>query len=207
MVLKLSSLSPNHLPTHSMRTAAHSVTAAVLRAWNVLVLIMSVWLKHRQDRVMCSPAGRLHQQAESRQERYTMPDSLQRCFRQQILSSLFANATFEAQWVQADRFVSYMGNGADNTGDYVISYNAAQGIDNKYSAFNFKKTGYSGSGNWIQKDQFMNTTGTVSGSGRESMPQLSGLTSIRTKCDVNINAWTLMRQVTITVPMYRYGTA
>ena len=99
-------------------------------------------------------------------------------------SSLFANATFEAQWTHADQFVSYMGNGADNTGDYVISYNAAQGIDNKYSVFNFKKTGYSGSGNWIQKDQFMNTTGTVSGSGRESMPQLSGLTSIRTKCDV-----------------------
>ena len=99
-------------------------------------------------------------------------------------SSLFANATFEAQWSHADQFVSYMGNGADNTGDYVISYNAAQGIDNKYSAFNFKKTGYSGSGNWIQKDQFMNTTGTVSGSGRESMPQLSGLTSIRTKCGV-----------------------
>ena len=81
-------------------------------------------------------------------------------------SSLFANATFEAQWTHADQFVSYMGNGADNTGDYVISYNAAQGIDNKYSVFNFKKTGYSGSGNWIQKDQFMNTTGTVSGSGR-----------------------------------------
>ena len=99
-------------------------------------------------------------------------------------SSLFANATFEAQWTHADQFVSYMGNGADNTGDYVISYNAAQGIDNKYSVFNFKKTGYSGSGNWIQKDRFMNTTGTVSGSGRESMPQLSGLTSIRTKCDV-----------------------
>ena len=97
-------------------------------------------------------------------------------------SSLFANATFEAQWTHADQFVSYMGNGADNTGDYVISYNAAQGIDNKYSVFNFKKTGYSGSGNWIQKDQFMNTTGTVSGNGRESMPQLSGLTSIRTKC-------------------------
>ena len=108
-------------------------------------------------------------------------------------SSLFANATFEAQWSHADQFVSYMGNGADNTGDYVISYNAAQGIDNKYSVFNFKKTGYSGSGNWIQKDQFMNTTGTVSGSGRESMPQLSGLTSIRTKCGgrykcVDINA-------------------
>ena len=99
-------------------------------------------------------------------------------------SSLFENTTFEAQWTHADQFVSYMGNGADNTGDYVISYNAAQGIDNKYSVFNFKKTGYSGSGNWIQKDQFMNTTGTVSGSGRESMPQLSGLTSIRTKCDV-----------------------
>ena len=108
-------------------------------------------------------------------------------------SSLFANATFEAQWTHADQFVSYMGNGADNTGDYVISYNAAQGIDNKYSVFNFKKTGYSGSGNWIQKDQYMNTTGTVSGSGRESMPQLSGLTSIRTKCGgrydcVDINA-------------------
>ena len=108
-------------------------------------------------------------------------------------SSLFADATFEAQWTHADQFVSYMGNGADNTGDYVISYNAAQGIDNKYSVFNFKKTGYSGSGNWIQKDQFMNTTGTVSGSGRESMPQLSGLTSIRTKCGgrykcVDINA-------------------
>ena len=86
-----------------------------------------------------------------------------------------------------------MGNGADNTGDYVISYNAAQGIDNKYSVFNFKKTGYSGSGNWVIKDQFMNTTGTVSGSGRESMPQLSGLTTIRTKCggrydSVDINA-------------------
>ena len=108
-------------------------------------------------------------------------------------SSLFANATFEAQWSHADQFVSYMGNGADNTGDYVISYNAAQGIDNKYSTFNFKKTGYSGSGNWIIKDQYMNTTGTVSGSGRESMPQLSGLTSIRTKCGgrydcVDINA-------------------
>ena len=108
-------------------------------------------------------------------------------------SSLFADATFEAQWTHADQFVSYMGNGADNTGDYVISYNAAQGIDNKYSAFNFKKTGYSGSGNWVIKDQYMNTTGTVSGSGRESMPQLSGLTSIRTKCGgrydcVDINA-------------------
>ena len=66
-------------------------------------------------------------------------------------SSLFADATFEAQWTHADQFVSYMGNGADNTSDYVISYNAAQGIDNKYSVFNFKKTGYSGSGNWIQK--------------------------------------------------------
>ena len=108
-------------------------------------------------------------------------------------SSLFANATFEARWSHADQFVSYMGNGADNTGDYVISYNAAQCIDNKYSVFNFKKTGYSGSGNWVIKDQYMNTTGTVSGSSRESMPQLSGLTSIRTKCGgrykcVDINA-------------------
>ena len=119
-------------------------------------------------------------------------------------SSLFADATFEAQWTHADQFVSYMGNGADNTGDYVISYNAAQGIDNKYSVFNFKKTGYSGSGNWIQKDQFMNTTGTVSGSGRESMPQLSGLTSIRTKCGgrykcVDINAASIDNGVNVQI--------
>ena len=78
--LTLSSLSQSRLHTHSMRTAAHSVTAAVLRAWSALALIMSVWLKHRQDRVMYLTAGRLHQQAASRQERYTMPDSLQRCF-------------------------------------------------------------------------------------------------------------------------------
>ena len=45
-----------------------------------LALIMSAFRKHRQETVMYSPAGRLHQQAESRQERYTMPDSLQRCF-------------------------------------------------------------------------------------------------------------------------------
>ena len=96
-----------------------------------------------------------------------------------------------AKWIQVDQFVSYLGNGADNKEDYYISYNAA--VTNQYNAFNFKKTGYSGSGNWIKKDQFMNTTGTVSGSGRESMPQLSGLTSIRTKCGgrykcVDINA-------------------
>ena len=149
-----------------------------------LALIMSVWLKHRQDRGMFTgwkitsaggkQAGKIY---DAGQLATMLSDS-------KYYSSLFANATFEAQWTHADQFVSYMGNGADNTGDYVISYNAAQGIDNKYSAFNFKKTGYSGSGNWIQKDQFMNTTGTVSGSGRESMPQLSGLTSIRTKCDV-----------------------
>ena len=78
--LTLSSLSQSRLHTHSMRTAAHSVTAAVLRAWSALALIMSAFRKHRQDRVMCSPDGRLHQQAASRQERYTMPDSLQRCF-------------------------------------------------------------------------------------------------------------------------------
>ena len=77
--LTLSSLSQSRLPTHSMRTAAHSVTAAVLRAWSALALIMSVWLKHRQDRVMFLPAGRLHPQAASRQERYTMPDSSQKC--------------------------------------------------------------------------------------------------------------------------------
>ena len=79
-VLKLSSLSQSRLHTHSMRTAAHSVTAAVLRAWSALALIMSAFRQHRQDRVMCSPAGRLHPQAASRQERYTMPGSLQRCF-------------------------------------------------------------------------------------------------------------------------------
>ena len=108
-------------------------------------------------------------------------------------SSLFADATFEAQWTHADQFVSYMGNGADNIDDYIISYNAEPSVTNKYSAFNFKKTGYSGNGKWIKKDQFMNTIGTVSGSGRETMPQLSGLTTIRTKCggrydSVDINA-------------------
>ena len=96
-----------------------------------------------------------------------------------------------AKWIQVDQFVSYLGNGADNKEDYYISYNAA--VTNQYNALDFKKTGYSGSRNWIQKDQFMNTTGTVSGSSRESMPQLSGLTSIRTKCGgrykcVDINA-------------------
>jgi len=47
-----------------------------------------------------------------------------------------------AKWIQVDQFVSYLGNGADNKEDYYISYNAA--VTNKYSAFNFKKTGYSG---------------------------------------------------------------
>ena len=157
---------------------------AVQLPWSALALIMSAWSGNTDKTGLC--LHRLEdyiQPAASRQERFTMPDSWETMLSDsKYYSSLFADATFEAQWTHADQFVSYMGNGADNTGDYVISYNAAQGIDNKYSVFNFKKTGYSGSGNWIQKDQFMNTTGTVSGSGRESMPQLSGLTSIRTKC-------------------------
>ena len=96
-------------------------------------------------------------------------------------SSLFANATFEAQWVQADRFVSYMGNGADNMSDFYRSYNAAYD-GNTAENFLFKRTGYtsvSGS-TWEIKDQFLNLTGGCDGGG--TLPSSGTLTSIRTKC-------------------------
>ena len=96
-------------------------------------------------------------------------------------SSLFANATFEAQWVQADRFVSYMGNGADNMSDFYRSYNAAYD-GNTAESFLFKRTGYtsvSGS-TWEIKDQFLNLTGGCDGGG--TLPSSGTLTSIRTKC-------------------------
>ena len=96
-------------------------------------------------------------------------------------SSLFANATFEAQWVQADRFVSYMGNGADNMSDFYRSYNAAYD-GNTAERFLFKRTGYtsvSGS-TWEIKDQFLNLTGGCDGGG--TLPSSGTLTSIRTKC-------------------------
>ena len=96
-------------------------------------------------------------------------------------SSLFANATFEAQWVQADRFVSYMGNGADNMSDFYRSYNAAYD-GNTAESFLFKRTGYtsvSGS-TWEIKDQFLNLTGGCDGGG--TLPYSGTLTSIRTKC-------------------------
>ena len=107
-------------------------------------------------------------------------------------SSLFANATFEAQWVQADRFVSYMGNGADNMSDFYRSYNAAYD-GNTAENFLFKRTGYtsvSGS-TWEIKDQFLNLTGGCDGGG--TLPSSGTLTSIRTKCGgryqcVDINA-------------------
>ena len=107
-------------------------------------------------------------------------------------SSLFANATFEAQWVQADRFVSYMGNGADNMSDFYRSYNAAYD-GNTAESFLFKRTGYtsvSGS-TWEIKDQFLNLTGGCDGGG--TLPSSGTLTSIRTKCGgryqcVDINA-------------------
>ena len=96
-------------------------------------------------------------------------------------SSLFANATFEAQWVQADCFVSYMGNGADNMSDFYRSYNAAYD-GNTAENFLFKRTGYtsvSGS-TWEIKDQFLNLTGGCDGGG--TLPSSGTLTSIRTKC-------------------------
>ena len=107
-------------------------------------------------------------------------------------SSLFANATFEAQWVQADRFVSYMGNGADNMSDFYRSYNAAYD-GNTAENFLFKRTGYtsvSGS-TWEIKDQFLNLTGGCDGG--DALPSSGTLTSIRTKCGgrykcVDINA-------------------
>ncbi len=96
-------------------------------------------------------------------------------------SSLFANAIFEAQWVQADCFVSYMGNGADNMSDFYRSYNAAYD-GNTAESFLFKRTGYtsvSGS-TWEIKDQFLNLTGGCDGGG--TLPSSGTLTSIRTKC-------------------------
>ena len=96
-------------------------------------------------------------------------------------SSLFADATFEAQWVQADCFVSYMGNGADNMSDFYRSYNAAYD-GNTAENFLFKRTGYtsvSGS-TWEIKDQFLNLTGGCDGGG--TLPSSGTLTSIRTKC-------------------------
>ena len=96
-------------------------------------------------------------------------------------SSLFANATFEAQWTHADQFVSYMGNGADNMSDFYRSYNAAYD-GNTAENFLFKRTGYtsvSGS-TWEIKDQFLNLTGGCDGGG--TLPSSGMLTSIRTKC-------------------------
>ena len=96
-------------------------------------------------------------------------------------SSLFANATFEAQWTHADQFVSYMGNGADNMSDFYRSYNAAYD-GNTAESFLFKRTGYtsvSGS-TWEIKDQFLNLTGGCDGGGM--LPSSGTLTSIRTKC-------------------------
>ena len=96
-------------------------------------------------------------------------------------SSLFADATFEAQWSHADQFVSYMGNGADNMSDFYRFYNAAYD-GNTAESFLFKRTGYTSvSGNtWEIKDQFLNLTGGCDGGG--TLPSSGTLTSIRTKC-------------------------
>ena len=95
-------------------------------------------------------------------------------------SSLFADATFEAQWVQADCFVSYMGNRADNMSDFYRSYNAAYD-GNTAENFLFKRTGYTSvSSTWEIKDQFLNLTGGCDGGG--TLPSSGTLTSIRTKC-------------------------
>ena len=99
--------------------------------------------------------------------------------------------TFCAQWEAADRIVSYMGNGADNKEDYYQSYSAAS--ENRFNVLDFKKTGHTTDGNWVYKDQFMNTAGSYAGDGTAVMPGQNGLTTIRTKCggrydSVDINA-------------------
>ena len=99
--------------------------------------------------------------------------------------------TFCAQWEAADRFVNYMGNGADNREDYYQSYSAAS--ENRFNVLDFKKTGHTTDGNWVYKDQFMNTAGSYAGNGTAVMPGQNGLTTIRTKCggrydSVDINA-------------------
>ena len=99
--------------------------------------------------------------------------------------------TFCAQWDAADRFVNYMGNGADNREDYYQSYSAA--FENRFNEMNFKKTGHTTDGNWVYKDQYMNTAGSYAGDGTAVMPGQNGLTTIRTKCggrydSVDINA-------------------
>ena len=99
--------------------------------------------------------------------------------------------TFCAQWEAADRFVNYMGNGADNKEDYYQSYSAAS--ENRFNVLDFKKTGHTTDGNWVYKDQFMNTAGSYAGNGTAVMPGQNGLTTIRTKCggrydSVDINA-------------------
>ncbi len=99
--------------------------------------------------------------------------------------------TFCAQWEAADRFVSYMGNGADNKEDYYQSYSAAS--ENRFNKLDFKKTGYTAGSNWEYKDQFLNNLGNYAGDGTAVMPGQSGLTTIRTKCggrydSVDINA-------------------
>lgn len=99
--------------------------------------------------------------------------------------------TFCAQWEAADRFVSYMGNGADNKEDYYQSYSAA--TENRFNKLDFKKTGYTAGSNWEYKDQFLNNLGNYAGDGTAVMPGQSGLTTIRTKCGgrydcVDINA-------------------
>ena len=99
--------------------------------------------------------------------------------------------TFCAQWEAADRFVNYMGNEADNKEDYYQSYSAAS--ENRFNVLDFKKTGHTTDGNWVYKDQFMNTAGSYAGNGTAVMPGQNGLTTIRTKCggrydSVDINA-------------------
>ena len=84
-----------------------------------------------------------------------------------------------------------MGNGADNREDYYQSYSAA--FENRFNEMNFKKTGHTTDGNWVYKDQYMNTAGSYAGDGTAVMPGQNGLTTIRTKCggrydSVDINA-------------------
>lgn len=105
-------------------------------------------------------------------------------------SSLFEDATFEAQWANADQFVNYMRNGADNKSDYYKSY-AASYSENKYDAISFTKTGYTAESNWEARDKMNNYWFSTAGDGTSKMLQLSGATTIRSKlnidCTIDVN--------------------
>ena len=88
---------------------------------------------------------------------------------------------FYAQWAEADRFVSYIGNGADNKGDCYRTYSAVwlQGKYESVESIGFSKTGYILRSSWETRDKGGNYTGNVT--ENDLIPQFSGSTTLRTK--------------------------